>query len=69
MPDGLQLAGVVTDVAYRGVDLLVTVQAVDAAGTEVRLLSDVRSTGSETVAIGDRVTVTAPASRLVALAD
>jgi putative spermidine/putrescine transport system ATP-binding protein len=67
--DGLHLAGVVSDVAYRGVDLLVTVQAVDATGAEVRLLSDVRSTGSETVAIGDRVTVTAPASRLVALVD
>jgi putative spermidine/putrescine transport system ATP-binding protein len=67
--DGLHLAGVVRDVAYRGVDLLVTVQAVDAAGAEVRLLSDVRSTGSETVAIGDRVTVTASASRLVSLDD
>ncbi|MCJ0699976.1 ABC transporter ATP-binding protein [Frigoribacterium faeni] len=67
--DGLQLAGRVTDVAYRGVDLLVTVQAVDAAGADVRLVSDVRSTGVETIAIGDPVTVSAPAGRLVAVAD
>jgi len=67
--DGLRLTGTITDVAFRGVDLLVTVDAVDASGASVRLLSDVRSTGSDTLAIGDQITVSAAPGRLVALAD
>jgi putative spermidine/putrescine transport system ATP-binding protein len=67
--DGLRLTGRITDVAFRGVDLLVTVDAVDASGAPVRLLSDVRSTGTDTLAIGDDVTVSAAPGRLVALAD
>ena len=67
--DGLRLTGRITDVAFRGVDLLVTVDAVDDSGASVRLLSDVRSTGSDTLAIGDDVTVSAAPGRLVALAD
>ncbi|WOF23424.1 ABC transporter ATP-binding protein [Microbacterium betulae] len=66
--EGLAVEGTVTDVAYRGVDLLITVAARDAEG-ETRLLSDIRSDGAPHVSPGDRVTVTAPASRLVALAD
>ncbi|MET4581810.1 putative spermidine/putrescine transport system ATP-binding protein [Conyzicola nivalis] len=67
--DGLRLAGTITDVAFRGVDLLVTVDAVDDSGASVRLLSDVRSTGVDTLAVGDTVTVGAAPGRLVALAD
>jgi len=67
--DGLRLTGTITDVAFRGVDLLVTVDAVDDSGASVRLLSDVRSTGADTLAIGDDVTVGAAPGRLVALAD
>ena len=66
---GLHLPGTVTDVAYRGVDLLVTVAAIDASGARVRLVSDVRATGTSSLAPGDDVVVTAPQSRLVALAD
>ncbi|WP_164234618.1 ABC transporter ATP-binding protein [Microbacterium hydrocarbonoxydans] len=65
---GLALTGTVTDVAYRGVDLLITVSASDAAGITT-LLSDVRADGAPHVSPGDTVTVTAPASRLIALAD
>jgi len=67
--DGLRLTGTITDVAFRGVDLLVTVDAVDDSGASVRLLSDVRSTGVDTLAVGDTVTVGAARGRLVALAD
>jgi len=67
--DGLRLMGTITDVAFRGVDLLVTVDAVDDSGASVRLLSDVRSTGVDTLAIGDSVTVGAAPGRLVSLAD
>jgi len=66
---GLHLTGTVTDVAYRGVDQLVTVAAIDDSGARVRLVSDVRATGTSSLAPGDDVAVTAPASRLVALAD
>ena len=66
---GLHLPGTVTDVAYRGVDLLVTVAAIDASGARVRLVSDVRATGTSSLAPGDDVVVTAPQSRLVALGD
>ncbi|WP_221583459.1 ABC transporter ATP-binding protein [Microbacterium sp. G2-8] len=64
--DGLALSGVVTDVAYRGVDLLVSVVTRDEKG-ETRVLSNVRADGAPHVSAGDTVTVSAPASRLVAL--
>jgi putative spermidine/putrescine transport system ATP-binding protein len=67
--DGLRLTGTVVDVAFRGVDLIVTVDAVDASGATARLRSDLRSTGVETVAVGDTVTVSAARARLVALPD
>ncbi|MDD7928528.1 ABC transporter ATP-binding protein [Microbacterium thalli] len=64
---GLTLDGVVTDVAYRGVDRHVTVETTDAAGETVRLIADVRD---EAVLArpGDRVTVSAPQARLIRLA-
>jgi putative spermidine/putrescine transport system ATP-binding protein len=65
----LALPGTVTDVAYRGVDMLVTVEAVDPSGATVTLLSDVRAAEAGRVEAGQRVSVTAPESRLVALAD
>jgi putative spermidine/putrescine transport system ATP-binding protein len=63
--DGLALTGTVTDVAYRGVDLLVTADAVDASGATVRLRSDSRSNATASIAIGDTVSLSAPAGRLV----
>ncbi|MDQ4112025.1 MAG: ABC transporter ATP-binding protein [Actinomycetota bacterium] len=65
---GLALPGVVTDVAYRGVDVLVTVAARDAQG-EVVLRADMRADGPAPLAPGDAVTVTAPTARLVPLSD
>jgi len=67
--DGLRLEGRIADVAFRGVDLLVTVDAIDASGARVRLISDVRSTGVDSLAVGDSVSVNAAAGRLVALTD
>lgn len=64
----LALPGVVIDVAYRGVDLLVTVAARDKSGA-VTLRSDVRADGAARLAPGDSVMVTAAASHLVELAD
>ncbi|MFP7760174.1 ABC transporter ATP-binding protein [Marisediminicola sp. LYQ85] len=66
---GLALHGTVMDVAYRGVDLLVTVTVVDASGERVRLVSDVRADGRATVTPGDDVIVSAPETRLVSLPD
>ena len=63
--DGLRLTGTVTDVAYRGVDLLVTADAVDASGATVRLRSDSRSNATASFAIGDTVSLSAAAGRLV----
>jgi len=64
---GLHLDGVVADVAYRGVDRLVTVETVDAQGTTVRLVADVRD-DEVTARPGERVTVSASDSRLIRLA-
>ncbi len=61
----LRLDGVVIDVAYRGVDVLVTVAARDASGAEVTLLSDLRADVAAQVRPGDGVIVTAPAGRVV----
>jgi len=65
---GLALEATVVDVAYRGVDVLVTVSATDPSGARVALVSDVRADGSPAFSPGDAVVVSAPASRLVALA-
>ncbi len=64
---GLSIDGVVTDVAYRGVDRLVTVETVDRAGETVRLVADVRDE-DVTARPGQSVTVSAPAARLIRLA-
>ncbi|MCJ1695778.1 ABC transporter ATP-binding protein [Rathayibacter caricis] len=64
----LSLDAVVVDVAYRGVDVMVTVEATDPAGDPVRLVSDVRADSAARVAPGDAVVVSAAASRIVALA-
>ncbi|AZZ51795.1 ABC transporter ATP-binding protein [Rathayibacter festucae] len=64
----LSLAAVVVDVAYRGVDVLVTVEATDPAGDRVRLVSDVRADSAARVAPGDPVIVSAVASQMVAIA-
>ncbi|MFI2365104.1 ABC transporter ATP-binding protein [Promicromonospora sp. NPDC019610] len=70
------LDAVVADVAYRGVDLLVTLDAADPAGAPVRLLADHRAdhradhTGTATgpaPSAGDRVRLLAPRARLALL--
>ncbi|MDA4891873.1 ABC transporter ATP-binding protein [Streptomyces sp. MS2A] len=64
----LRLPGTVKDVAYRGVDLLITVEAEDLTGV-VTLRSDVRADGTLRLAPGDAVTVSASAAHLVELND
>jgi putative spermidine/putrescine transport system ATP-binding protein len=63
---GLALPAVVTDVAYRGVDQIITVTSRDDNG-QVTLMSDVRADAAPRVAIGDDVVVTAPESRLISI--
>ena len=63
---GLALPAVVTDVAYRGVDQIITVISRDEQGS-VTLLSDVRADAAPRVAVGDDVVVTAPESRLLSI--
>ncbi|HWS37144.1 MAG TPA: ABC transporter ATP-binding protein, partial [Actinoplanes sp.] len=65
--DGERLDATVVSTAYRGVDLLVTLEAVDGAGQTVRLVADVRNGAA--VEPGTRTTVTADAAHLVTLAD
>jgi hypothetical protein len=55
--------------AYRGVDLLVMLDAVDGSGAEVRLLADVRAGDAAELAPGTRTTVSATPDHLVPLAD
>ncbi|MDX3101657.1 ABC transporter ATP-binding protein [Nonomuraea angiospora] len=62
---GLSLDAKVVDVAFRGVDLLVSLDAVDPSGATVRLLADVRSGANLTP--GAAVTVIAPDDHLVPL--
>ena len=66
---GVVLDAVVRDVAYRGVDLLVTLDATDPAGTAVRLLADHRAENATgpTPSAGDRVRILAPGARLAVL--
>ncbi|UFU03168.1 ABC transporter ATP-binding protein [Ruania suaedae] len=65
---GLALPGRVTDLAYRGVDVLVTLAADAPGSTEpVRLVADLRATTAPELRIGDEVTVTAPSGHLVTL--
>ncbi|WP_460688614.1 ABC transporter ATP-binding protein [Nesterenkonia suensis] len=65
--DGLQVSGTVVDVAYRGVDTLVTVNAVDPAGSQVSVVADLRADVAPRLAPGERVLVTAPGRCLVEL--
>ncbi|MDQ4215799.1 ABC transporter ATP-binding protein [Microbacterium capsulatum] len=65
---GWSLPATVRDVAYRGVDLLITVDANDRSDT-VTLRSHVRADGAPRVVPGDAVTVSASASHLIALSD
>ncbi|GGM23097.1 ABC transporter ATP-binding protein [Promicromonospora citrea] len=66
--DDVVLDAVVRDVAYRGVDVLVTLDATDPAGTAVRLVADHRAE-DETPAPspGARVRLVAPRARLALL--
>ncbi|MFI2486512.1 ABC transporter ATP-binding protein [Promicromonospora kroppenstedtii] len=66
------LDAVVRDVAYRGVDVLVTCEATDPAGATVRLVADHRADhtaagAGPAPAAGDRVRLLAPTARLAPL--
>ncbi|GAA1156644.1 ABC transporter ATP-binding protein [Nesterenkonia sandarakina] len=63
----LRLSGEVLDLAYRGVDVLVTVAAREADGRDVRLICDVRAGAAADLHRGDPVDVVAPASHVIAL--
>ncbi|MFI6428340.1 ABC transporter ATP-binding protein [Promicromonospora sp. NPDC050880] len=70
--DAVVLDAVVRDVAYRGVDVLVTCEATDPAGTTVRLVADHRADhtaagAGPAPAPGDRVRLLAPTARLAPL--
>jgi putative spermidine/putrescine transport system ATP-binding protein len=65
---GFALPGSVVDVAYRGVDVLVTVSSTDPSGLPVTLVSDLRADTAPAVSVGDQVTVTAAQPRLVSIA-
>ncbi|WP_114907985.1 ABC transporter ATP-binding protein [Ornithinimicrobium murale] len=63
----VSLTATVLDVAYRGVDVLITVEAATPGGEMVRLLSDTRAAGAPDLRPGDRVSVQAPDAHLVRL--
>jgi putative spermidine/putrescine transport system ATP-binding protein len=64
----LSLDATVVSTAYRGVDLLVTLDAVDGAGQTVRLLADVRAGDGDGLLPGTRTTVSASRAHLVPIA-
>ena len=64
---GLSLPGTVADVAYRGVDVLVSVETAAPDGSTVRLLSDLRAAAAPEIDAGDRVQVHAAQAHLVTL--
>lgn len=66
--DGLRLEGAVTDVAYRGVDLLVTSEVTDPAGDRVRLVADVRGAGPGAFVPGQPVRLAIAPEHLITLA-
>ena len=66
--DGLRLEGTVTDVAYRGVDLLVTSEVTDPSGARVRLVSDVRGVTAGAYAPGQAVRLAIAQEHLIVLA-
>ena len=64
----LLLDGTVTDVAYRGVDLLVTSEVTDPAGQAVRLVADVRGAGPGAFVPGQAVRLAIAPEHLIVLA-
>jgi putative spermidine/putrescine transport system ATP-binding protein len=65
---GLQIAGTVLDVAYRGVDVLVTVEGDDPAGDRVTVTADLRAGTAPSLSPGDPVRVHMPERQLVEIA-
>ncbi len=65
---GLRLDATVVSVAFRGVDLLVTLDAVDGSGAPVRLLADIRAGEAGALTPGTRTVVRAAAHHLIPLA-
>lgn len=65
---GVSLPGTVTDLAYRGVDVLVTVEArAEASGDPVRLVADLRATTAPDLRVGGDVRVEAAPGHVVPL--
>ena len=65
---GLRLPGTVVDVAFRGVDLLVTSEVTDPSGRAVRLTADLRGVPDGSVRPGTLVTVTISPEHLIPIA-
>ena len=66
--DAVRLQATITDVAYRGVDLLVTSEVTDPSGERVRLVSDVRGVAAGTHAPGQTVQLSIAPEHLIVLA-
>ena len=64
----LRLDGTVADVAYRGVDLLVTSEVTDPAGQQVRLVADIRGATAGAFAPGQPVRLSITPDHLIVLA-
>lgn len=65
---GMDITGTVVDLAFRGVDVLVTVEAADPSGAPVRLIVDLRAATAPALAPGERIWITVPSAHLVRLA-
>lgn len=65
---GLRLSATVADVAYRGVDLLVTAEATDPAGRPARLIADLRGVLPGAIVPGQKVSLGIAPEHLIALA-
>ncbi|MFT3877199.1 MAG: ABC transporter ATP-binding protein [Propioniciclava sp.] len=65
---GLVLPGTVADVAFRGVDLLVTSEVVDPSGARVRLTADLRGVPAGSITPGDPAGVSIAPEHLIPIA-
>ncbi len=66
--EGLLMPGTVVDVAFRGVDLLVTSEVTDPSGRPARLTADLRGVATGSIAPGDSVNVHVAPEHLISIA-
>jgi putative spermidine/putrescine transport system ATP-binding protein len=66
--NALRLNGTIADVAYRGIDLLVTTEVTDPSGQRVRLVADIRDAAPDSLAPGRAVGLTIAPDHLIVLA-